>query len=309
MATVRAMKFSSSQQGVALITAILVVALVASVATFLVVQNQVRIQQLENLKDRNQALALARAAVDWGRTIIAEDIGAPDHLGENWAQVVPLEKADGAIINGRLIDQQALFNLNNLAPSGKVNPPNVLRFQRLLSQLQLPLDLADALVDWLDDDSVVTYPGGAEDQTYLQQDPPYRCANRSLGDINELYAVRGFNPTIINRLRPFITALPEYTGINLNTAPLTVITAVLDHHNDAAALVSARNNKHLNNFIELIDRFPAQRPQTTDASLEVGSRFFLAEVQVQYGVATVRQQVLLQRNGRGWPRVIWIKQM
>jgi general secretion pathway protein K len=302
----------AAQKGVALITAILIVALVASVATFLAAQNQVRIQQMENLKARAQAELLTRAAVDWGRAILADDVtrSTIDDLSEPWATVVPPQETDGGRVGGRLTDQQALFNLNNLVWAGAAFPADVTRFRRLLTQLQLPSALADALLDWLDTDSVVTYPGGAEDGEYLQQEPPYRAANRLLTDVNELYVVRGFNAKIIARLRPFVTTLPERTALNINTAPVEVLAAVLDNHaNDAAALILARKSKPIQSRQDFIERFPTLIAQADDNSLDYSSRFFLAEGQAEYGVATVREQALLQRNGTGWPVVIWFKQM
>lgn len=303
----------TAQRGVALITAILIVALVASVATYLAAQNQVRIQQMENLKARAQAEWLARAAVDWGRAVLADDgsRNTVDDFSEQWAISVPPQQTDGGQVGGHLSDQQALFNLNNVVWSGVAYPVDVARFQRLLASLQLPPDLANALVDWLDTDSVVTYPGGAEDGEYLQQEPPYRAANRLLTDVNELYAVRGFNDKIIARLRPFVTALPVRTGVNLNTAPVEVLAAMLDNGSasDAAMLVLGRKNKAIQNRQDFVDRYPTIAAQSQDNSLEYGSRYFLADSQAQYGIARVREQALLQRNGANWPVVVWIKQM
>lgn len=302
-----------AQRGVALITAILIVALVASVATYLAAQNQVRIQQMENLKARAQAALLARAAVDWGRVVLADDgsRNTVDDFSEQWAIAVPPQQTDGGLVGGQLSDQQALFNLNNVVWSGVAYPADVARFQRLLASLQLPPDLANALVDWLDTDSVVTYPGGAEDGEYLQQVPPYRAANRLLTDVNELYAVRGFNDKIIARLRPFVTALPVRTGVNINTAPVEVLAAMLENGSatDAAMLVLGRKNKAIQNRQDFLDRYPTLAAQFQDNSLEYGSRYFLADSQAQYGIARVREQALLQRNGANWPVVLWIKQM
>ncbi len=302
------------QRGVALITAILVVALVASVATYLAAQNQVRIQQMENLKARAQAELLARAAVDWARAILADDVirgSTIDDYSELWATVVPPQQTDGGQVGGRISDQQALFNLNNLVWSGVAYPADVTRFQRLLTTLQLPSELANGLVDWMDVDSVVTYPGGAEDGEYIQQEPPYRAANRLLVDLDELHQVRGFNAKIIARLRPFVTVLPERTSLNINTVSAEVLATVLDNGNlsDANAIVLARQSRPIQDKQDLLMRFPNLPMQSTDNSLEYASRYFLVASQAQYGTAVVREQALLQRNGMGWPKLIWIKQM
>lgn len=301
------------QRGVALITAILIVALVASVATYLAAQNQVRIQQMENLKGRAQAELLARAAVDWARAILADDAmnTSVDDYSENWAKVVPPQQTDGGQVGGRIFDQQALFNLNNLMWAGVAYPADVARFQRLLTTLQLPVELANALVDWMDSDSVVTYPGGAEDGEYLQQEPPYRAANRWLVDVDELHHVKGFNAKIIAQLRPFVTALPDRTAVNVNTASVEVLAAALDNgsYADANAIVLARQSRPIQDKQDLLQRFPNLNTQTIDNSLEYASRFFLVATQAKYGTAVVREQALLQRNGMAWPKLLWLKQM
>lgn len=304
---------ASRQRGVALITAILIVALVASVATYLAAQNQVRIQQLENLKGRAQAELLARAAVDWGRAILADDAmrTTVDSYAEQWATVVPPQQTDGGQVGGRISDQQALFNLNNLMWAGVAYPADVARFQRLLTTLQLPTELANGLVDWMDSDSVVTYPGGAEDGEYLQHTPPYRAANRWLVDVDELHHVKGFNAKIIAQLRPFVTALPDRTALNINTASVEVLAATLDSgsYGEANAIVLSRQSRPIQDKQDFLQRFPNLNTQTMDNTLEYASRFFLVASQAQYGTAVVREQALLQRNGMGWPKILWVKQM
>jgi general secretion pathway protein K len=288
------------------------VALVASVTTFLAAQNQVRIQQMENLKAHAQAELLARAAIDWGRVVLWEDGNnndTVDHLAEKWTTIVPPQEADGGQVGGQLSDQQALFNLNNLMSAYLGYEEDAARFQRLLVSLQLSPDLANALMDWLDSDMVTRYPGGAEDVEYIQASPPHRAGNRLLLDVNELYAVRGFNADIIARLRPFVTVLPKWTGVNVNTASVEVLTAVLGNARDATEIVRSRKDNPIVSKPDFTKRFPAISLPTLGAPLQYGSEFFLAEGQARYGAATVREQALLQRNGPTlWPTVVWIKQ-
>lgn len=310
---IRATMNSYRQRGVAIITAILVVALVASTSAYLAWQNQVRIHQMENMKAQAQAGLLARAAIDWGRAVLANDAASStvDSLSEQWATVVPAQEADGGKVGGYLTDQQGLFNLNNLVWGGVAYPADVARFRRLLEVLQLPLDLANALTDWLDTDSSVSYPGGAEDVDYLAMEPSYRAANRLLIDVGELYRVKGFNSQVIERLRPFVTALPERTSVNMNTAPREVLTAMLDSGNpaDAAEIIVTRKTRPVADRQDFTTRLPKVAMFSPDNSLEYGSRYFFAESHARFGAAYVRYQALLQRNGSNWPTLLWIKQI
>ena len=42
-------------------------------------------------------------------------------------------------------------------------------------------------------------------------------------EVEDLLAVKGFTPEIVNKLRPFVTVLPDPTPVNVNTAPPEVL--------------------------------------------------------------------------------------
>ena len=86
----------------------------------------------------------------------------------------------------------------------------------------------------IDADINVTYPDGAEDETYLLVEPPYRAANRPMFNISELRLVQGFTPEVIAVLEPHVTALPEETIININTASAAVLRALHQELDEAA---------------------------------------------------------------------------
>ena len=73
------------QAGIALITVMLIVALTASVAAFMAWQQNIWVRQAENMRDQAQASAIARAAIDWARVVLAEDArkNNVDHLGSH----------------------------------------------------------------------------------------------------------------------------------------------------------------------------------------------------------------------------------
>jgi len=109
------------ERGVALITVILIVALAASMAAFMAWQQQIWVRQVENLRDQSQAQAVARAAIDWARAVLADDTrnNNVDHLGEKWATVLAPLPVETGRVTGSVADQQGLFNLNNLVRNGK----------------------------------------------------------------------------------------------------------------------------------------------------------------------------------------------
>ena len=118
-----------AQRGVAVVVAVLVVALATSTAAYILWHQSLWLRQVENITARAQADALARAAAAWAAAILAEDDPAIDHLGETWARRMPPFPAEHAELAGSIADEQAKFNVNNLAGEGGANPRQLLAFQ------------------------------------------------------------------------------------------------------------------------------------------------------------------------------------
>jgi len=286
-----------AQAGVAVVVAVLVVALATSTAAYVLWHQSLWLRQVENLAARAQADALARAAAAWAAAILAEDDPAVDHLGELWAHRMPPFPAEHGELAGAIADEQAKFNVNNLAGDGGVNPGELVAFQRLLDAAGLPAALADAVVDWLDADDAVTPPNGAEDRHYLALDPPYRAANRRIADLAELARVKGFDARAIARLEPLVTALPEATPVNVNTAPPAVLRALLPGlgPEDAARVVERRRSRPFTSREEFVRALPGRTAGAADAQLDVRSRFFRAEATVRIGRVTAGYRALFER--------------
>lgn len=298
----------NGERGAALITAMLVVALAATTAAFMMWQNHLWLRQVENLDSRAQAGQVARAAIDWGSALLDEDSRDADYEGERWAsQLLPLE-AEGGEVSGALRDAQGRINLNNLVRDGKPSQPDRAIMQRLFQVLGLRPEPLDALVDWMDADGETTAPGGAEDMYYLALTPPYRAANRALADVDELYRVRGFTPDIIARLRPFVTALPVPTTVNVNTAPAEVLLALCEglQPADARTLVQRRDSAHFGARSDFSQQLP-QGALAREEDYGVNSRFFLATVHARHGRARLARQALLERPAQGKTKIVWAK--
>lgn len=303
------MKFR--QRGVVVITAILVVAFVASIASYIAWQLQLRMRQFENEVDRFRNQTLVSASLDWIGMELTKDGSdtSCDHLGEPWAKAISSLPVDGAQLSGTVSDQQGLFNLNNLGRDGKAGEVDLETFRRLLTMLKMPPDLSAAVADWVDADGEARMPGGAEDSEYLRQDPPYLSANRPLDTVDALYRIKGFTPEMIEHLRPFVTALPVPTSINVNTAPAEVLAVAVDGLSleQAQEVVSKRNEQY---FAELAD-FRALLSKTgvvmSNPNLDVKSRYFQVKGQAVHGRGKTYFEALIERRGGALPTVIWRK--
>ena len=289
--------------------AILIVALTATLAASLAWEGNIWARRMENSEDRTDAFWLAAAATNFAAAVLNDDArhGNVDYLGEAWASELPPMPVDNGQITGSILDQQGLFNLNDLAVDGKTDMIRLAQFRNLLMLLNLPPDLADALADWIDADNAVQPPGGAENAYYLGLPDPYRAANMPLNEIGDLSQIKGFDEATIAILRPFVTALPSYTPINVNTAPPEVLSSVLEGLTlaEARAIVERRNRHY---FADVAD-FKSAAPDLVihDNEIEVASQYFLVTGVATQGKSKVTMQTLLDREGAAWPVRIWQK--
>ena len=299
---------TQTQHGVALVLVLLIVAMATTIAAFMAQQQAFWQREMENGRDRAQARRIAEAGIDWARAVLADDASVNpgvDNAREMWAMQLPAIPVEGGEVQGTIVDQQGLFNLNNLVANGVLSAPDLARFQRLLAALGLPQELGNTLVDWMDANSE-TMPNGAEDEYYMSLDKPYRCANLPLSDIGELVWVRGFDATTIQRLQPFVSVLPvSNTAVNVNFAPPEVLMAILPGLTlqDARQLALQASSTPFMSLADFLQRLPKTVIQDSTLLLSVSSQYFMVTGYATQGDGASSAHVLLYRAG------IWATQV
>jgi general secretion pathway protein K len=298
------------QRGVAIVLAMGVVALAAMAAAAIMVAQSIWARQVELTANHMQARTVLLAGADWARALLADDrrLSDIDHLGEPWALKLPPLTVESGELVGQIEDQQGAFNLNNLVTRGKIDLVQLAHFRNLLATLGLPDELAGALADWIDADGQSQPPHGAEDAYYLALDRPYLTANQPLTDIAELALVRGFDDAVRARLRPYVTALPRSTAVNVNTASAEVLAAVVEGMDlgDARLMVAQRDRAYYRSADDFRRRLP-RGVEVAANDISVSSVYFMATLRVTIGGTQARGQALLARGSTGWPVVVWRK--
>lgn len=296
------------QRGVALLTAILVVALATVAAVSLAVHEQLDTRLTSNVLDTDQAYEYALGTETWARVILARDARANkvDDLGEAWARRLPPLPVTGGEVVGHITDLQGLFNINNLVLNGKPNPPAVAQFQRLLAIVGLQPQLVQAVIDWIDPDVNVTFPDGAEDGTYLLLPTPYRTANQPMVSVSALRLVKGFDAAAVARLEPYVCALPSRTTINVNTAPAPVLQSLADGltKQDGEALVKARGQNGYGSVQNFLQQKPLAGRKVNASELGVASSYFLVVSDARVGHGRVLLYSKVERAANGRTRVL-----
>jgi general secretion pathway protein K len=290
------------QRGAALLTAMLTVALVASLAAAALWQ-QWRAMEVESAeRARSQSLWVLTGALDWARLILREDVrsGGADHLGEPWA--VPLEEArlstflaadKGVLSNaedsqapiflsGRISDLQARLNVANLVENGKISEPALRAFSKLFEQLGLPRAELLALADNL------RRAQAADDASAPL--PPQR-----LDQLRWL----GLSARSLALLGSTITLLPSRTPVNLNTASPVVLYASVPGMDMAQAqrLVSSRQTAPLRALADAAKVVPEIAGELNDMQHSVSSSYFEVQGRLRMDQTVVEERSVVQRDG------------
>lgn len=297
-------------RGIALITAMLVMALAAIAAAAVLGSAQAAMRRTATLIDGERAWWYADGVESWVLSILERDRREDniDWRGEKWTTPVTLPVEQGGL-SGQLEDLQSRFNLNNLASSK--SSVYAQQWQRLFKQLDLEpsqaATLADAIYDWIDSDQIPK-GSGAEDNDYRGLDQPYLAANRELRSPSELLAIKGMTRETYQALAPWVTALPLNSGkapttVNINTAPKVVLMALSETPNETA----------IDNWIRDREKEPAkdasklQGALSADATadmLGVSTEYFLMKVTAFIGSGRVSLYSVVLRRDSAPPIVI-----
>ena len=222
-----------SQRGVALLTILLLVVSITVVAGAMLASQKIAIRRSGLLFDQNQLSQDINAGQQLAITMIRADdkLNDTDSEQDIWAQPLPPYLLANHSISIELRDEASRFNINNLYQNGAVDSNALAIFQRLLTQLNLESDIAIAILDYQDTDSDVYQDGGDESVVYSQQtsgSASKTLPNQALVSIDQLQEIRGVNAEVLAALRPYITTVPYYLPINVNTASPVLLAALID---------------------------------------------------------------------------------
>jgi len=299
----------SAQRGVALITALLVMAIATSLAVSMAVRQQDSIARTGALQLGDQGRELAMGGTAFAMTVLDEDDRDVDGPADAWARELPPMPIEGGILRGRVYDMQGRFNLNNLVNAdGRVDPVARERFARLIANLNLPAALVDEIIDWIDPDRERS-PQGAEDEAYQSRTPPYRTANRPMASVTELRQLRSMDEAAYRQLAPLVAALPRGTALNLNTAEIEVLQSLTDQilflAADEGEKSEAAPPPDNHDTVDAALRAIGIDPTGIDPQgLSVNSQYFLIETDVMLAGVRTRLFTLVNRPRNGASQII-----
>jgi general secretion pathway protein K len=328
---------SRRERGVAVITALLLTTLAVAIVASLFWQQQVQVRSMENQRLHLQTKWILRGALDWSTLVLDTFKGTSGYtsLDQAWAtplaetrldQYIERERVEGenfdATLSGTVTDASSRYNLRNLADANGPAPDQVALFKNLLRTLQMQQPLADRIADYV----FATLPpatvsiGNQPPGTTPPPPPPMQrstVTGKPVGllQVDDLLAVPGVTPEMVERLRPFVTVLPSGntpTAVNVNTASPELLAALVANMSvsEANTLVAQRKQAPWKNDGDFKTAL-GNRTVIAGSSTSVSSDWFLVDSRIRLDRAALDAQALIYRPSGpvgGGTRVMWIRE-
>jgi general secretion pathway protein K len=324
----------TGQRGVAIVSALLVAALITVLTIQWFAAQAAQAQAVETQRAAVQARWLVVAATDWALMLLREDSNSiTDSLQEVWA--TPLARtritdASGkleAFVSGRIEDAQGRFNLADLVKGGAINDEAVAGLQRLMVAARLDASKAERIAEAM---LQVTPsppappqregggPQGGKDLTQSVAPPAPRIKN-----VLDLVGKNELTEADLIGLEPFVVVVPKSaalakkrTPINVNTASAPAIASASEELARIAEAVVARRERIsrfkdlgdlTNNFSALI-AIPADELRKL---IDVRSEYFIATGRIELGRVDMTRQALIERQPEGTrlAKVVWAREL
>lgn len=267
-------------KGSALLTALFIMTLVAIVATAMSTRVQLDIYRTKLIVTHDKVYLASQAVTFWALGELSNKKNK--FTKANTQGVVSLfprnmENIDNTVLlNGALYDLQAQYNINNLE-----NRKSMIGFLNLIgvAMPQAPesekVKLALGINDWLSSydlargkDNYLSY--------YMSQKPPYYASHQLMSSKSELRLVKDVNATLYLALEPLISALPESTPININTAPIQVLKSLSSSMKETQLneLIKVRKENGINDLSKISEILKKLNIANDQITLE--STYFLS---------------------------------
>ncbi|RQO46333.1 HxcX atypical pseudopilin [Pseudomonas sp. KBW05] len=270
----------------AIISALLIAAVVAVIAGGMLTRQTVFTRSLEAEQLRVQGQWLLQGSLERSRQMLweARQKDVLTRLDQPWAY------AQRGTFEGRIEDEQGKFNLRNLVNRQLPDAEQLQSFERLCRTLGV-----DPAVSRRISQRVI---GSYEVPAKYPM----------LRSVDELSAIEGLDPVLLRRLQGYISVLPGQSWVNGNTASAEVLSAVVPQLSlsQAQGLVAERDSgQWFINRGDFVNRL--HLPQVAVESVQVGitSEWFRVQGQARREQRRVTIDALLHRPQERQPQVIW----
>lgn len=312
------MNSQSNQQGMAIISALLIAAVVAVIAAGMLTRQSVSTRALEADQQRVQGRWVLHGGLEISRQLLwdARQRDPLTRLDQPWAQRL---NAQG--FEGRLEDEQGKFNLRNLVANERVDEAQVQAFQRLCELIGISAGLSQRISQRV----IGSYPyllnpqiaeNTASKNAFDSGRATSPNASRKpqspklpmLRSVDDLRSVEGVNDAVIGKLAPYLTVIPATTWLNGNTATAPVLAAYVPGLSleRAQALINERDaGRWFINRGDFVNRLRMPNLELTSVKVGITSDWFRLRGEARRDQRRVSLDALLHRSEDRLPQVIW----
>lgn len=234
-------KIFQSQSGIALITVLLIVGILAAAALELNRSTRTDVYDAANLSDGIRLGYIAKSGFYGAAALLVNSKNDYETLRDDWAHAEVLSAKSNAFFPDghflvRIEDEKGKIPINKLVVGGAVNADIKDVLLRLLVQPEFELDeqkaiqIVDAIIDWVDENNDISGMG-AESSYYASLPIPYTAKNEPFDCIEELLMVKGVTKELFagTGKKPGLIQCVTIHGtgaVNINTAPKMVLRAL-----------------------------------------------------------------------------------
>ena len=312
------MNSQSNQQGMAIISALLIAAVVAVIAAVMLTRQSVSTRALEADQQRVQGRWLLHGGLEISRQLLwdARQRDPLTRFDQPWAQRL---NAHG--FEGRLEDEQGKFNLRNLVANERVDEAQVQAFQRLCALIGISAGLSQRISQRvIGSYPYLLNPQIAENTTSKNAFDSGRATSPNasrkpqhpklpmLRSVDDLRSVEGVNDAVIGKLAPYLTVIPATTWLNGNTATAPVLAAYVPGLSleRAQALINERDaGRWFINRGDFVNRLRMPNLELTSVKVGITSDWFRLRGEARRDQRRVSLDALLHRSEDRLPQVIW----
>ena len=290
-------------KGAALIMALFVTAIIASVSAGLFSMVSTNLENEKNMISEQQAILTTLSLESFTKKYLNNKenrnniVLAANNFSQKSPINLPLERGN---LEANIVDMGQCFNLNSLisiSATGEetANQENLEFFKNLMKSLfiqdQKIEEISPAVIDWLDKDFFPDSYLGVEDDYYRNEKPSRLTSNQFFSDITELRDVKGMTEEIFQKLKPYICAFNSVeTKININSLNPFYPNILVALSSNTLSNLEARNilnSKPLGGYSSVSDFLNQQEIKTTFSSkfsksnLTLETKYFILNTNIK----------------------------
>ncbi|WP_156717517.1 type II secretion system minor pseudopilin GspK [Pseudomonas sp. FH1] len=277
---------AAKQRGMAIISALLIAAVVAVLAGAMLTRQTVFTRGLEAEQLRIQGQWLLQGGLERSRQMLwdARQKDVLTRLDQAWA------RAQRGDFEGRIEDEQGKFNLRNLVSRQQVDAEQLQSFERLCRLIGVDPTVSRRI----------------SQRVIASYEPPAKYP--MLRNLDDLSGIEGLDPVVLQRMHAYISVLPGPTWVNGNTASAEVLSAVVPQLSlsQAHGLVAERDSgQWFINRGDFVNRLRLPQVEVDSVHVGITSEWFRVQGQARREQRRVTIDALLHRPEDRQPRVIW----